>query len=97
MATAGSLIASVFLVILSFIIEKPAFYREYGSRTYRIMPYFMSKVLIEMPFQALYPFVSVTIAYFFYGLENTFQNYMVYLFTSVLIICSGSAYGLLLG
>jgi hypothetical protein len=44
-------------ICLMFIGERPIFLREYANKTYRILPYFLSKSIIEVPFQFAFPIV----------------------------------------
>ena len=44
-------------VLLLFIEEKPVFIREYASKTYGVWSYYISKSIVEAPFEILAPIV----------------------------------------
>lgn len=52
----NQIMTALFSVLLTFLSERPVFLREYANKMYGIWPYFISKSLIEIPFQALIPF-----------------------------------------
>ena len=52
-------------------MEKPLFLREVLNKTYTVSAYFWGKSTCDMPFDLLYPFLSVVITYFLVGLNET--------------------------
>jgi len=74
---------SVLSVLLLFIVERPVFLREYANKTYGTTTYFVSKTLIEIPFQFIFPVVFSAIIYFAVGMTVDFWRFVI--FTIILI------------
>ena len=53
-----------------FIQEKPKFYREQESELYGVVPYFFSKIIIEIPLQFIISIVNFLFLYFILGLND---------------------------
>ena len=75
-------------MLLSFPLERPVFLREYATGTYDSIPYFISKLLIEIPMTIVQTLVMFIIAYWLMELNGNFF-YMV-LATSLLGLVSSS-------
>jgi len=45
-------------VLLLFIEEKPVFLREYASKTYGVWSYYISKSIVEAPFEIALPIIT---------------------------------------
>jgi ABC-type multidrug transport system permease subunit len=60
------------------------FLREYAGRMYGVFSYFMSKSLLEVPFQTIMPILFSLIVYFGVGLEIAAEEYFIFL--AVLIL-----------
>lgn len=53
----NQIMTTLFSVLLTFLIERAVFLREYSGRLYGVWTYFTSKSIIEIPFQLLFPFI----------------------------------------
>jgi len=53
----NQIMMSLFSVLLLFLVERPVFLREYASKMYGVWSYFISKSIIEIPFQLIFPFI----------------------------------------
>lgn len=54
-AGTNQLMTVLMSVCLLFITERPVFLREHANKTYGVLPYFLSKSIIEVPFQFIFP------------------------------------------
>lgn len=61
--------ASTIGILSIFGAEKQVFSREQGAGYYSLSSYFLSKVLVEVPFQLLFPWIGGTIVYFMAGMR----------------------------
>nr|XP_022306323.1 protein white-like [Crassostrea virginica] len=59
---------SIFPILNVFPSEVPIFVREYGCNLYRVDIYYLSKIIVEIPFHILTPAIFMTILYFMSGL-----------------------------
>lgn len=57
-------------VLLSFPNERPVFLREYAAKQYGVIPYFISKTLVEMPVVLVGQIITFLIAYWIMGLKG---------------------------
>jgi len=48
--TMNNMMGGLFSTLLTFQAEREVFLREYGDKTYGILPYFLTKSIIEIPF-----------------------------------------------
>lgn len=59
-------------ILLTFPIERPVFLREYSSGLYRVLPYFLTKTIIEMVLNLGYTLVMMLLTYWTIGLNGNF-------------------------
>lgn len=80
-------------VLSIFAQEKLVFLREYRAGYYSLSAYYFSKVLVELPYQILFPALLLIIAYYMIGLNPSFSAYL--LAATLLIFCAicGTAIG----
>eukprot|EP01083_Nonionella_stella_P176820 619668_1 len=79
-------------VILTFPVEKRIFQREHANRMYSTLSYFLSKVIVEMPFNLIFILVTTSIAYPMLNLTPGADKFFEFV-----LICFGTslfAYGL---
>jgi len=57
-------------ILLSFPSERPVFLREYAAQQYGVVPYFISKTLVEMPVVLVSQALTYLIAYWIMGLQG---------------------------
>jgi ABC-type multidrug transport system permease subunit len=58
-------------VILVFLTEKSTVTKELTARAYHLLPYYLSKIIAEIPFNLINPIIFVLICYFIIGLQIT--------------------------
>lgn len=59
-------------MLLEFPLERPIFIREYATRTYKTLPYFLSKAMVELPITFAVTTVVFLIAYWIMKLQGSF-------------------------
>lgn len=82
--------------ILVFIDERPLFLREQAGRFYDVMPYYIAKDLIELPYTIFFPLLFS----FFYlgmGTDVTLTRWLNYYIIQFLVSLSTTAYGQVVG
>lgn len=63
-------------VIMSFSVNRPVLAREYASRTYGLLSYFVANTLYDLIFEStLYSLLFAVIVYFGIGLQATFGHF----------------------
>jgi len=64
----------------------PLFIKEHDDGIYRTIPYYVSKMCLEMPTTAFTTFLIGTIVYWMSNLYNSVQRYFI--LQGILILCS---------
>ena len=70
-------------VLSIFAVEKTVFMREFQAGYYSLTAYYLSKVLVELPHQIIFPILLFLIAYYIIGLYPAFS---VFLLSGVLLV-----------
>jgi ABC-type multidrug transport system ATPase subunit/ABC-type multidrug transport system permease subunit len=84
--------------LMIFANEKPIFYKEQQNSMYGVVPYFLSKTILEIPLQIVLSIVVFVTTYFLAGLSrNTPENYFIFLITTFLAGYCGGTFGIFLG
>ncbi|KAJ3411273.1 ATP-binding cassette sub- G member 1 [Chytridiales sp. JEL 0842] len=91
-ATVNSVMSSTIGVLSIFGEEKGVFAREFGAGYYAMPPYFASKVIVELPFHIIFPFLFSIIVYFMVGLQPI--AYKFFLFSLFVVLSSASGFSL---
>jgi len=93
-----SLMANIFSTALpsltQFPEERPVFLREYSTNHYSALPYFASKLTMELGVSAVQVSVSSLITYFLVGFNGNFAIFWTGLY---LMACTSTALGVLVG
>merc|ERR1712217_55836 len=58
-------------ILLTFPSERPVFLREYAAQQYEVLPYFISKTLMEMPVVLMSQVLTYLVAYWIMGLQGS--------------------------
>ena len=75
-------------VILTFPLERAVFLREYSSGTYSVLPYYLSKMVVEVPLVFVQSLMTLGLCYVVMSLNG---NFLALLWTIVLLsVCSVS-------
>eukprot|EP00347_Sterkiella_histriomuscorum_P019137 403342807 len=88
-----NLLASVMMLYQ----DRRVFLKEAAQNTYDLFPYYLAKLLIELPFLLFQSFTTTLIVYFAIGLSLNFTDFIAFFFSlSCLIYCAAS-YGQIIG
>lgn len=75
-------------VLAIFSLEKLVFYREYRAGYYSLPAYYLTKVLVEIPYEVIFPYLMVLIPYYMIGLNPAFSAYLLAgLYVSLTALC----------
>jgi len=88
--------SSAISVLSIFSTEKLVFIREYKAGYYCLSSYFLSKTMVELPFQIMVPIIVVTITYWLIGYQNIFSKYVVMCIVAILVNLCGMSFGTLI-
>ena len=92
--TSGALYSTLY----PFILERPVFLREYANKSYKALPYFLSKSLFDLPFQIIMPLcISVVIYFFTLHEQQSFEKFLIFILTLIATAGYGTSMGFLLG
>lgn len=69
--------SSLVVVLNTFPAEIPLFIREHQNRMYRLISYYMSKVIIEVPMFIVLPFCFMLIVYWMANISNSIENFLI--------------------
>ncbi|CAJ1459430.1 unnamed protein product [Effrenium voratum] len=81
-------------IILNFPQERPVFLREYAAHQYSVVPYFISKTLVELPVVLVSQIIIFGVTYFWMGLHG---NVLLLVGVSWLLGIASSSLALLVG
>lgn len=88
------MMSGLFRTLLTFEMEKEVFLREYGDKSYGIIPYFVSKNLVEVPSLMIFPIITSSIIYFAVGFEDEFTNFLFFAMTLCMVVVCAASFGL---
>lgn len=88
---------SLYALMLTFLQERECFLWEYGDLTYGIVPYFLAKTVVEIPWMFLFPVLFSACIYFVVGYVASFTNFLFFAFVNCLVVIVASSYGMFLG
>jgi hypothetical protein len=86
---------AMFGVISRFPAEKEIYNRENSLGFYGTLPYFMGRIIAELPFSCFFPFVSLTIIYWMAGLQADGGKYIIAAILVILVALSSEGIGLI--
>lgn len=84
-------------VLLTFPAERDVFLKEYGSGFYGILPYYLSKLAVELPIISLFPFISGLIYYYIVNFNNDAVRLFSHLGGLIVLSIVGSMFGMFIG
>ncbi|KAL4474934.1 hypothetical protein ABPG74_001630 [Tetrahymena malaccensis] len=88
---------SMLPVVLSIPLERNVFLKEQNQKLYHVLPYFLSKLIVEMIMIILAPLIMGGISYYMIGLNPNFGNFCFFLFDNFLQSFAGNAQGMFIG
>ena len=81
----------------TFPKERSIFLKEYNSGLYGIIPYFFSKLIIEIPLTSFFPILFSCIVYFVVNFNPGVSNFFLFIVGALLISNCGSIMGMFIG
>nr|XP_054767931.1 protein white-like [Lytechinus pictus]XP_054767932.1 protein white-like [Lytechinus pictus] len=89
--------SNTFAAVQIFPLEMALIKREHFNGMYRVDAVFLSKVLVELPFQYLFlPVIFITIPYWLVGMYPHLSNFVIACVISILVTNSAVSFGYLL-
>lgn len=82
---------------LVFPTERSVFLKEENSKMYGVIPYFISRNIVDIPFLFILPAIYSLVTYWMVGLSSTFEQFFTMYFILMLMSFVGSSIGLLAG
>ncbi len=95
--TINNFMTLLFSAVLAFPLERGIFLREYANKLYGIVPYYLSKNLIETPIGLLSTFIYGVIVYYIVGLRPEVQYFFIFLCNFVVLGWLSISMGLFFG
>lgn len=86
--------ASANQILAIFYEEKTVFFREYMAGYYRLSAYYWTKILCELPYGIIFPYLLLIICYYMIGLNPSFAAYLLAGLFAVLVGFCGTATGI---
>ncbi|OLY79963.1 ATP-binding cassette sub-family G member 2 [Smittium mucronatum] len=88
----GQFIPVAISVLSTFGSGKFVFQREYQNGYYKTRPYFLAKILIELPVQIICPIIFSAISYFMIGYRGVFAKFLIH--TAAMILLSLTSFSI---
>jgi ATP-binding cassette, subfamily G (WHITE), member 1 len=88
---------SMTITILSFPLEMPVLLKENFNRWYSLRSYYLAITISDIPFQAVFCFIYVTIVYWFTSQPMELSRYGMFLTACLLISFVAQSVGLVVG
>lgn len=82
-------------ILSIFSKEKIIFLREHKLGYYKLAAYFLSKILVELPYQIFFPMLLITISYYMVGFRPEPQYFFTLMAIAILTALNGMAMGTL--
>jgi ABC-type multidrug transport system ATPase subunit/ABC-type multidrug transport system permease subunit len=84
-------------VITVFPVERELFSKEYNSGIYNIIPYYLSKLTIEMPLTGVFPMFFIIIVYFAINFNYNVGSFFLTVLVTIFISWFSLIMGILIG
>ncbi|KAI3631582.1 hypothetical protein MIR68_010465 [Amoeboaphelidium protococcarum] len=92
---ANMIMMYAFGILTIFSNEKLVFYREFSNRYYSLPAYFLSKILVDLPFQIFFPLLQAVLMYFtvFWDCADV-QRFFIFALTLIILANVGQTIGI---
>ena len=70
--------------------------REQANRMYGVLPYYLTKMIVEVPFQLIVPIIYTVLTYLAIRLRNEAESFFQFLAALLLMVFLGNSIGILL-
>ena len=84
-------------VLLTFPAERVVYAKEYNSGLYGVVPYYFSKIIIELPFIMILPWLFIGIIYYVVGFNPEVERFFILGGCVVCVCLLGNMWGIFLG
>ncbi|RIB11361.1 P-loop containing nucleoside triphosphate hydrolase protein, partial [Gigaspora rosea] len=88
---------SSMITISAFPLDFDILSKERQSRSYRLLAYFLSKQIAELPLLIIFPIIYMIIIYWTVGLIPSADSFFAYTATAVLTVLTAQSFGYLAG
>nr|UOU03353.1 ATP-binding cassette subfamily G-like 2 [Brachionus rubens] len=85
--------STLFFIVNIFPAELPVFLRDYQNGMYRVISYYLAKILTDLPTFFVLPIVFMTIAYWMANLNNDPGRFFICVSIIVLVVQCSLAFG----
>ncbi|CAG8445992.1 21921_t:CDS:10 [Dentiscutata erythropus] len=86
-----------FITITAFPLDFDILSKERQSRSYRLLSYFLSKQIAELPLLVIFPILYICIVYWTVGLIPSAGSFFAYMATAILTVYTSQSFGYLAG
>jgi len=86
----------LFASINTFTVENRVIKRERLARTYYVLPYYVAKIVAELPFRIINPIVFCTIFYWMVGYQSDFVHYTTFVCIMSMVTLVSANIGIIL-
>eukprot|EP00347_Sterkiella_histriomuscorum_P007577 403348386 len=91
--TANQMLMHMFGGLLTFQVDRPLVQREYDQNFYGTSTFFIAKVLVEQPMNAIETLIIASITYWQVGCLSSFWNFTKFCYTVYLLQFCGTSWG----
>ena len=95
--TLDILIQAMMPIALVFPSERSVFLKEENSKMYGVVPYFISRNIVDIPFSFILPAIYCLVTYWMVGLSSSAEQFFTMYLILFLMCFVGSSIGLLTG
>ncbi|CAG8529734.1 4190_t:CDS:10, partial [Dentiscutata heterogama] len=85
------------ITITAFPLDFDILSKERQSRSYRLLSYFLSKQIAELPLLVVFPILYMCIVYWTVGLIPSASSFFAYMATAILTVFTAQSFGYLSG
>lgn len=89
--------SAIMAIVNTFPLEKNLFFREHANHLYGTTPYYLAKVLIDLPFSLVIGSIGATIYYWMIGFVQEGDNFGIFLAAILILQQIGAGWGMFLG
>ena len=81
---------------VTFQTERPVFLREQANKMYDVVPYYLSKILSELPSFIVPPIIGTVITFFSFGFTREDGNFFKFALNAICTALCAISYGYLI-
>mmetsp|Transcript_42615 Transcript_42615/g.56252 ORF Transcript_42615/g.56252 Transcript_42615/m.56252 type:complete len:110 (-) Transcript_42615:406-735(-) len=81
---------------LTFQTERPVFLREQANKMYGVLPYYLAKILSDLPSFIVPPTLFTIITFFGIGFTRSTEQFFIFLLNASMSVMAGVSFGYLI-